>query len=261
MHRYLSRSAAGALLTLAVAAGCRAGDSPREASGEALAAQAAPSPVASTPPAADTPVLPASETAAPAPAARGAAPTPAARVSVFGVDLTGVGFDLGDPKAPVTVVEFSDFGCPYCAEHALQTFPALEKEFIRTGKVFYKQVPFVMGMFPNGDKAALAGECAAQQGKYWPMHDRLFAGQREWKRSRDPEPIFAGYAATAKLDTARFAACYRARGGQAAVDRNDHAAFQLDIRATPTFFINGHPVEGALPLEVFRQVLTRAASE
>src|SRR5687768_8294750 len=81
-------------------------------------------------------------------AAPAGAPT---RVVLHGVDLTGVGYDRGDPKAPVVMVEFSDFGCPYCAKHARETFPALERDFIATGKLFYKHVPFVMGMFPNGD--------------------------------------------------------------------------------------------------------------
>src|SRR5690625_6346899 len=81
-----------------------------------------------------------------------------------GVDLTGVGYDLGDPCAPISIVEFSDFGCHFCRQFATETFPTLEREYIETGKVRWKYIPFVLGIFPNGDRAAIAGVCAAQQG-------------------------------------------------------------------------------------------------
>ncbi|MHB8839651.1 MAG: DsbA family protein, partial [Gemmatimonadaceae bacterium] len=118
-------------------------------------------------------------TAAGAGAGRASAPR---RVVIGGVDLTGIGYDTGSPGAPIVMVDFSDFGCPFCGRHALETQPALEREFVATGKVFYKYVPFVMGMFPNGDVAARAAECAAEQGKLWEMHDALYADHSAWKR-------------------------------------------------------------------------------
>jgi protein-disulfide isomerase len=180
-------------------------------------------------------------------------------VTLYGVELTGIGYDLGDPSAPVTVVEFSDFGCPFCAMYASQTFPVLQREFIETGKVFYKYVPFVMGTFPNGDQAARAAECAGEQGAFWAMHDRLYSGQRDWKGRRNAEPLFRDYAASAKLDAARFASCFRGDRRAAHLSRNNHAAARLGIRATPTFFINGQLAEGALPLDVFKKVLGEMA--
>jgi protein-disulfide isomerase len=178
---------------------------------------------------------------------------------LYGVNLDGVGHDMGNPSAPVTVVEFSDFGCPFCAMYASQTFPVLHKEFIATGKVFYKHVPFVMGNFPNGEQAARAAECAAEQDAFWPMHDRLYAGQRDWKGRRDPEALFRDYATASKLDVAKFSSCYRGDRRAARLSRHNQAAAQLGIRATPTFFINGQLAEGALPLEVFRSVLGEMA--
>lgn len=185
----------------------------------------------------------------------------AGHVTLYGVDLAGIGHDLGDPSAPVTIVEFSDFGCPFCAMYATQTFPVLQKEFIETGKVFYKHVPFVMGMFPNGEQAARAAECAAEQEAFWPMHDRLYAGQRDWKGRRDPEGLLREYATVLKLDVARFSSCYRGDRRGARLSQHDQAARRLGIRATPTFFINGQQAEGALPLDVFRSVLEQMSAK
>lgn len=183
-----------------------------------------------------------------------AAPGGARRVEVGGVDLTGIGYDKGDPAAPVVIVDFSDFGCPYCGVHSRETLPALEREFIATGKVFYKYVPVVMG-FPNGDVGARAAACAAEQGRFWPMHDRLYATQSEWRPSRAPGPLFARAAVALGLDARRFAACSAApRAGDASA-RATALATQLGVRATPTFVVNGRPIEGALPLAQFRQVL------
>jgi protein-disulfide isomerase len=222
-----------------------------------FAAPAAPAPAASAPaqPAATLPGLDVPPAPAPEPALEGSgAPAPADTI-----DLRRLGYDRGRADAPVVVVEFSDFGCPFCATFATSTYPALHREFVETGKVRWKYVPFVMGMFPNGAEAARAAECAAEQGKFWEMHDRLFAAQREWKRSGSPVGLFTGYAREIGLDAGRFGACYREDRGGGRTRANNRAADAARIRATPSFIVNGRLVEGALPLETFRQVLTAAA--
>lgn len=187
--------------------------------------------------------------------ARAAAPR---RVAFGDVDLTGVGHDRGRADAPIVIVEFSDFGCPFCGSHARQTFPTLEREYIATGKVFYKYVPFVMGTFPNGRQAARSAECAAEQGaaKFWAMHDTLYARQREWKQTLSPKELLGRYASGMRLDAKRFEACYMTHEPfhprtLAANDRAD----RLGVRATPSFLVNGRPIEGALPLPQFRELL------
>ena len=176
------------------------------------------------------------------------------RVVLHGIDLTGIGYDEGAADAPVVVVNFSDFGCPYCGTYARETHPALAREYIATGKVFYKYVPFVMGMFPNGDKAARAAECAAEQGKFAAMHDRLYADQRAWKRG-EPGQVLAQAAASVGLNRPAFDACVAAGTVDARTAAANDRAMRLNIRATPTFFIDGRQVEGALPLPQFRQLL------
>ena len=184
-----------------------------------------------------------------------------ARVVLHGVDLTGVGYDRGDPNAPILMVEFSDFGCPYCAQHALETFPTLDEEYVSTGKVFYKYVPFVMGMFPNGDRAARAAECAGEQDHFWPMHDSVYAHQADWKRGGNADGVLRGLAAQVVADGERWASCYAAgRQGDRTAAANAGAR-RLGVRATPTFFVNGQMVEGALPLPVMRRGLNTMLGE
>lgn len=180
------------------------------------------------------------------------------RVIAFGVDLTGVGYDRGSPTAPVVVVNFSDFGCPYCAQFAQESEPVIDEEYVRTGKVFMKYVPFVMGMFPNGAQATRAAECAGDQGKFKEMHDRLYAGQAEWKRTSDPTQLFTGYASKLKLKRDAFSACYARPGMHARTIRANEAAKNLGIRATPSFIVNGRGLEGAPPLQTFRELLDAA---
>lgn len=207
-------------------------------------AQAAPAPAVSSPP----------NAAAPPSAERSAR-----RVVLNGVDLTGVGYDKGSPTAPIVMVDFSDFGCPYCGSHARETLPALNEEFIASGKVFYKYMPIVMG-FPNGDSAARAAECAANEGKFWPMHDRLFAGQTEWRKNGAPVPVYERYAKELGLDAVEFAACLQDGRTDGRTRQATDVAQQLGVRATPTFAVDGEGIEGALPLDVFQKLLREKAA-
>jgi len=119
-----------------------------------------------------------------------------------------------------------------------------------------------MGMFPNGGEAARAGECAAAQGEpaFWAMADRLFEGQTEWKSSGDPGALFARYAGKLRLNAAAFGACFRADAARARTMAANDASGRLGVRVTPTFFVNGEKLEGALPLEDFRMVLRQAGA-
>lgn len=167
---------------------------------------------------------------------------------------------IGSPRAKVTVIELADFGCPYCARFALGAYPRLSAEFVATGKVRWEFVPFLLGMFPNGEGAARAGQCAAEQGPaaFVRMHDALYGRQAEWKGGGEAAPVFGAVAAAARLDRARFDACFR---GAAAAERTRVAgelADRLGVAATPTFFVNGRRIEGALPPEEFRAVLLEA---
>jgi len=185
------------------------------------------------------------------------------RVGANLMNVADVGHVRGSADAPVTVIEFSDFGCPYCGMFALGTYPTLHEEYVETGKVQWRQVPFVMGMFPNGAEAAQAAECAAEQGEeaFWAMNDVIYERQTGWKSVGDPEPIFTGFAGEIGIDAAQFASCYQENRAGARVAASNALAERSGVRATPTFFVNGHRVQGALPLEQFRMILDAAAEQ
>jgi protein-disulfide isomerase len=173
------------------------------------------------------------------------------------IDLRRIGHAEGSADAPVTVIEFSDFGCPFCAMFARGTYPQLRREFVETGKVRWIYVPFVMGTFRNGTEAARAAECAAEQDRFREMKDRLYADQNGWRNARPAAARFARYAAEIGLEQERFDSCYREDRRGRRTFTNNRAADALGIRATPSFLIQGRLVEGAVPIEQFRALLTR----
>ena len=146
-------------------------------------------------------------------------------------------------------------GCGYCARFASETFPSLEKEYIANGKIRWKFVPFVTGLFPNSEDAAVAAECAAQQGKFLEMHDSLLAVRKEWIQGKQPQSVFLRLAKRLSLDQRAFATCTRGSDARTRIRKQTLVAQQVSIRGTPTFFINGRRIEGAIPLPLFRQVL------
>jgi len=166
----------------------------------------------------------------------------------------------GQPGAKLTVIEFSDFECPYCARHARESLPQLDRDYIQTGKIRYVFRHFPLAQIhPRAVKAGEAAECARLQGKFWPFHDRLFAFQKELER-----PALINHARAIGLDQSAFETCLN---GQAAAtvlaDLNEGT--DLGINATPTFFFGFdqndgtvHVVErlvGARPYAAFQSVL------
>lgn len=177
-----------------------------------------------------------------------------------GVSLDGVGHDRGVVVAANWVAEFLDLGCGYCAKFATETYPALDSEFVGSGKVRWKFVVFVTGSFPHSEEAAVAAECAAEQGKFFVVHDSLLAARKEWMKSKTPQRVFDRIAGKAGVEPAAFARCARGAAARQRVVRQTALARQLNIRGTPTFFINGQRIEGAIPLPLFRQVMQQVLS-
>lgn len=166
-----------------------------------------------------------------------------------------VGYTLGDPDAPIAVVEFSDFGCPYCGRFARTTMPDLHREYIDSGLVRWRYVPVVFG-FPGGDVGGAAAVCAARQGdedEFWRIHDRLYTRQVVL-RGGNARPQVVGWLEENGLDRDAIEACMDDPATMATLERNNQVAQQWMVRGTPTFLINGVPMSGALPLDFFRQV-------
>lgn len=151
----------------------------------------------------------------------------------------------GKADAPVTIVEFSDYQCPFCARHVTQTIPELDKEYIQTGKVkyVYRNLP-IESIHPNAFKAAEAAECANDQNKFWPMHDRLFGNQQMLGPAQLP-----AHATAAGLEASAFQQCL-ASGKYATKIRKDMTdAGAVGITGTPGFLV-GKTVPGSPTIKV-----------
>jgi protein-disulfide isomerase len=176
-----------------------------------------------------------------------------------GVSVAGTGHDLGKATAKVYIVEFADFGCGYCAKFATETYPLIDSAYIKTGRVRWKYVPFVSGMFKNSRVVSEAAECAAQQNGFWAMHDLLYVRRKEWMAAKDPAALMTRYARDLKLDANQLSACLKTGATRQRVAKNDLLANSLYVRGTPTFFVNGYAVPGAIPFDLFKQVIEAAS--
>ncbi|HEU5183419.1 MAG TPA: DsbA family protein [Gemmatimonadaceae bacterium] len=170
---------------------------------------------------------------------------------------------LGRADAPVTIVEFSDYQCPFCQRFFSTTLPALKAEYIDAGKVRYvfRDYP-IDQLHPLARKAAEAAHCAGEQGKFWEMHDVLFQNGTALAL-----PQLAEHARALRLDGAAFDACLSSGRHAARVDRGIADAAAAGVQGTPGFVIGkttsrdvveGTPVRGAQPLATFRQIIERA---
>ena len=180
------------------------------------------------------------------------------------IPLELLGFDLGAVDAPLVMIEMSDYGCGYCRQFHMETFPVILEEFIASGKVAWKFMPFVTGMFDNSLVATMAAECTLAQSDelFVVMSERLWADQAEWKRGDDPEGLTRGWAQELGADMTAFDQCVSQEERLDRIASATGVAGQLGIRGTPTFLIPGYPpIQGALPTETFKEVLNMLHEE
>jgi len=167
---------------------------------------------------------------------------------------------FGDPDAPVTVVEFSNYLCPHCKDHAEQSLPRIFADYVASGRVRYVFRDFP---FPGQDHVILAGEaaaCAADQGRYLDYHLLLFRASGQWARVPVGEltAYFADYARQLGLDTARFDACLSSRDKRPLVLADQELARKLGLGGTPSFFVGGKFIEGFRPYGAWKKILDEA---
>jgi len=141
----------------------------------------------------------------------------------------------------IQLVEFGDFECPACgvAEPNVQQ---LLKDY--AGKVTFYFRNFPLSQHLNAQPAAQAAEAAADQGKYWEMHDKLYATQKDWQTTADPTDTFVGYAKDLGLDTAKFKAALTSKQFQSVIDQDTADGTALGVNATPMFYFNGEKFSG-----------------
>jgi protein-disulfide isomerase len=161
------------------------------------------------------------------------------------VDATGP--SKGPESAPVTIVEFSDFECPFCvrAEETVKQVLATYGDKVR---LVYRDYP--LPMHPNAPKAAEAAHCAGDQGKYWEMHEKLFASGNKLA-----VPELKKHASEIGLDQAKFDGCLDSGEKAKVVEMHKQAGEAAGVSGTPAFFINGRPLSGAQPFEAFKTII------
>ncbi len=162
----------------------------------------------------------------------------------------------GSATALVTVYEMSDFQCPYCRDFAVKTFPIIEAEYIKTGKVRWVFVNFpIPQLHKNAVAAAEFAMCSARQQKFWPAHDRLYARQDDWAELTDPAPYFLAQVSPLGLNGPATMACLTSGTTRATIRADAEGAVKSGAGSTPSFYIEGGMMVGNHPLADFRQVL------
>jgi protein-disulfide isomerase len=157
----------------------------------------------------------------------------------------------GEKNAPVTIIEFSDFQCPFCGRFFLEALPQIEEKYIKTGKarLVYRDFP-LSSLHPMAQKAAEASECADEQGKFWEMHDKIFQNQGTLSLSNLKQ-----WATDLKLDTKRFNTCLDSSKYASEVQKDFNDGQAAGVSGTPSFFINGQLLVGAQPFSSFQAAI------
>lgn len=159
---------------------------------------------------------------------------------------------LGNKNAPITIVEFTDYQCPYCERHFSETFPQLKKEYIDTGKVKLIVRDFPLNFHQNAMDAAIAAECAGDEGdaKYFEMHHKLFENQNALAVND-----LKKYAKEIGLNESRFNTCLDTQKYKSEVEKDLKDGQKYGVSGTPGFFINGWFLRGAMPFASFQQII------
>ena len=162
----------------------------------------------------------------------------------------------GRPNAPITVYEMADFQCPACRDFALSTLPAIERDFIHTGKVRWVFVNFPLTQIhKNAVPAAQVAMCAARQDKFWAMHDALYQRQPQWAALDQPWPALIALADSVGVRHDSLVACLNTRATVNEITRDAQGSARTGATGTPSFYIEGGLADGAIPAAAFSRIL------
>ena len=200
--------------------------------------------------------------------ARGSGPTPRIVAELSPGDAgKAQPYIYGRPDAPVTISEFADFECPACAQFATLTEPDVRKRLADAGQVSLRFYDFPLDQHRNSVLASLSAACAADQSKFWEMHDRIFAGQDAWasrpgesdaSANRRASRLFASYAKELGLDESAWSKCVEEQRHLERIRANRQAGIQRQVRSTPTFVVGNRMVAGALSYDALKRLVDTA---
>jgi protein-disulfide isomerase len=164
---------------------------------------------------------------------------------------------LGNKNAKVTIVEFSDFQCPFCRKFWSETLPQIKKDYIDTGKVNLVYRDFPLSFHPAAKVSAEATGCAADQGKYWEMHDKIFSEQAKKGTGtiQYTETDLKKWATQIGLDAAKFNSCLDSGKYTEEVAKDAEDGAKFGVSGTPFFFVGGQSVNGAYPFATFKTAI------
>jgi len=156
---------------------------------------------------------------------------------------------LGPEDAPITIIEFSDYECPYCQRWHREVWSQLQDAYPDQIRLVYRDFP-LYNVHPNAGPAAEAAHCAGDQGKYWEYHNLLLSGENSLGNE-----TFQQYASMVGLDLSQFSDCIESNKYESEVNADYTYAVRLGVQSTPTFFINGVALIGAQPFESFQKII------
>ena len=165
---------------------------------------------------------------------------------------------LGDSTAHVWFIMISDFQCPYCKQFHDESFEALRKDYVATGKVRMAYINFPLPIHLNAWPAAEAAMCAGAQGKFWPMHDVLFSSQSAWEERRPAVQAIDSLANSVGVDTAALDRCVTQHVANALIDADMARAEHAGARSTPTVIIGSRILIGVQPTANYRRAIDSA---
>jgi protein-disulfide isomerase len=171
------------------------------------------------------------------------------------------GYLLGKVDAPVKIQEFADFECPACGNFSIVTEPDVRSRIITPGLANVTYYDFPLTMHRNTLAASNAAACADEQGKFWPMHDRLFQAQTEWngEATDAPKPFFKRYAQESGVDVTKWEGCYDARRYQKRISANLAEGLRLGVNRTPSFVIAGKLYSGLISYDALKATVDSIA--
>ena len=170
---------------------------------------------------------------------------------------------IGNMDAPITIIEFSDFQCPFCARFHTQTLPSILEEYIEEGKVklVFRDFP-IQNIHPNALPASVAAECANEQGEFRGMHDMLFEKQKEWNKleTADALSLFSQYASDIQLEQNAFDSCLTSGKYIEEIKNDLNDGREYGVSGTPGFFVGNEQIgyvelKGAQPFDSFKKVI------
>lgn len=167
---------------------------------------------------------------------------------------------LGRADAPVTIIEFSDFQCPFCRTFWKETLPQIKQEYIDKGKVKLVYRDFPLSFHPSAMPAAQASECADEQGKFWEMHDVIFQEQEKQGEGTITFTVndLKNWALKIGLDASQFNQCLDSEKYKTEVEKDGADGSLAGVNGTPAFFVNNQLLAGAQPFSAFKTVIDRA---